>query len=488
MASIMTSLSNTTASAVQPQAPVVYYQVSTANKSFLDMHHYLKSIGIKNNKFFLALLDKDLAKVDPYDKNLNQVMKMKILRECMSNYWYFIREVVRIPDQGATGGGVRYKLHRGNLAFNFATMLNLNIFLECPRQHFKTVSVVCRYLYLYNFGTSNSEMTLLHKKLDESKLNLQRLKDIRDCLPSYLQMNQPYARDGKKIKVPNTVEKLVHPLNGNKVRTVASARNPIDAANLLRGRTTPLIWADEWAFIPYNEIIYLNMVPAYKTASMNAARNRAPYGMIFTTTPGYLTEEAGKSAYELKEDSTEFNECWYDLSFDQIKNIIDANGKSNFIYIRFTYQQLGSTEQWFKEICKDMRFKWPDIRREVLLEWSLGTSNSPFSPEDLESVARLVKEPKKTVFFLGKYLFNIYEDIELVHGVPKYPPLIGVDVSGGYNRDSSAICCVNSFTTKVFADLKCNYISTPELARVIYELVSIYMPNAVVNVERNGVA
>lgn len=471
-----------------PQQRAVYYQMSTSNKSFLDMHYYLKSVGIKNNKFFLALLDKDLAGIDPHDKNLSPMMKQKILRECLANYWYFLREVVRIPDQGATGGGVKYQLHRGNLALNFIVLLNINVFLELPRQHFKTISVVCRYLYLYNFGTSNSEMTLLHKKLEESKLNLQRLKDLRDCLPSYLQMNQPYSRDGKKIKVPDTVERIVHPLNGNRIRTVPSAKNQIAAANLLRGRTIPLLWADEWAFIPYNDTIYLNTIPAFKTAAMNAARNRAPYGIILTTTPGFLTQEEGKVAYDMKEDSTEFNESWYDLSYEQIRAIIDANSKSNFVYIRFTYQQLGRSEEWFKSICKDMMFKWPDIRREVLLEWSLGTSNSPFTSEDLECVARLVKEPKKIVYFLGKYIFNIYEDIELVHGIPKYPPLIGVDVSGGYNRDSSAICCVNSYTTKVFADLKCNYISTPELARVIYELVSHYMPNAVVNVERNGVA
>ena len=40
----------------QQQAPRmrVYYQMSTNNKSFLNMHYYLKSIGIKNNKFMQA--------------------------------------------------------------------------------------------------------------------------------------------------------------------------------------------------------------------------------------------------------------------------------------------------------------------------------------------------------------------------------------------------------------------------------------------------
>ena len=59
----------------------------------------------------------------------------------MINFWYFIREVVVIPQSGAaTTGGARYKLHRGNLALNFGFILNWNMFLELPRQHGKTVS------------------------------------------------------------------------------------------------------------------------------------------------------------------------------------------------------------------------------------------------------------------------------------------------------------------------------------------------------------
>lgn len=467
--------------------PQIYYQMSTTNKSFLEMHYYLKSIGCKNNKFMLTLYDKDLAGVDPYDPKLTLIQKQKVFRECLCNFWYFIREVVRIPDQGAVGGGVKYKLHRGNLALNFCMMLNLNIFLELPRQHFKTISAICRYLWLYNFGTSNSEISFMHKKLEESKMNLDRLKEIRDLLPSYLQLSQQFSQDGKKkLKPTNTAEKIVHPLNSNKIKTVPSARNKVAAANLLRGRTIPLWWADEWAFIPYNEIIYLNTIPAFKTASLNAKKNRAPYGILFTTTPGFLTQDEGVVAYRMKENATEFNEAWYDMSYQQIMEIIQANSRSNFVYIRYNYQQLGRSEAWLKDICKEMQFKWEDIRREVLLEWSLGTSNSPFSPDDLETVGRLVKEPIQIVYFLGKYIFNIYEKIELRNGMPKYPPIIGVDVSGGYNRDSSAICCVDSLTTRVFADLKCNYISTPELAKVIYELVTKYMNNAVVNIERNG--
>ena len=123
---------------IQQQAPRMMhtgYQMSTNNKSFLNMHYYLKSIGIKNNKFMLGLLDADLDGIDPHDRNLSPIYKQKILRECLHNYWYFLREVVRIPDQGSTSGGARYRLDRGNLALNFCMSLNLNIFLELPRRN-----------------------------------------------------------------------------------------------------------------------------------------------------------------------------------------------------------------------------------------------------------------------------------------------------------------------------------------------------------------
>ena len=458
----------------------VYYHMSTTNKSFLEMHYFLKDKGIKNNKFMLVLYDPDLASVDPYDKRLNTFMKQKILRECMVNPWYFFRYVVRVPDSGVATGS-KFQLSRGNLALLFCLMLNLNIFLEMPRQLGKTISSLCWYLYCFNFGTANSEMVFLNKKLDDSKLNLQRIKEIRDLLPTYLQLDQTFGIDGKRVKAPNTVETLVHPINGNKIKTVASARSKVAAASLLRGRTIPQVYADEFAFIPYNNIIYTNMVPAFNTASRNAKANGKPYGMLITTTPGILTTDEGQVAFNFKNQATEFSELWYDLSFQTLMELIESNTNSSFVYVKYTYQQLGKDEQWFKKICVDMQKDWTSIRREVLLEWAQISDNSPFRKEDLDMVASLVKQPINSILLLSKYKFDIYEQINL-----KYPPLIGVDVSGGYSRDSSAITVVDSYSTKVCADMNCNYISTVDLSKVIYEIVTKYMPNAVVNVERNG--
>jgi hypothetical protein len=80
------------------------------------------------------------------------------------------------------------------------------------------------------------------------------------------------------------------------------------------------------------------------------------------------------------------------------------------------------------------------------------------------------------------YKMNIYKRVDL----RRHPPIIGVDVSGGFSKDSSAITIIDSETTDVIGTLNCNYIPVPDLAKCIYELVIKYMPNAIVNIERTG--
>ena len=88
----------------------VTYQWNTTNQSFTDMHNYLVATGRRNNAFFMILYDSDLLRVNPRDPNLNAITKAKILKEVMANFWYFLREVVRIPSEGGqVGSGIPYR-------------------------------------------------------------------------------------------------------------------------------------------------------------------------------------------------------------------------------------------------------------------------------------------------------------------------------------------------------------------------------------------
>lgn len=457
----------------------IFYQTNTLNQSFMDMHYYLKARGIKNNKFHLLLYDKDLAYIDPHDPNLPPEMKQKVFLECQRNFWYYIREVVRVQSQG--GPYVRYKLDRGNLALNFCFTLNLNIYQEQPRQTGKTVATEVWFSWVYNFGSRNANMVFLNKKHEDAKRNLSSLKDIIKALPSYLRFDQAFGVDGKKLKASNTVSYIQHKINYNNIRALPMARNRTSAISLLRGQTITNCWIDESAFFQYLEESLQNGMPALTTAFRNCRANGAPHGLCLTSTPGFLTTEEGQYMFDLKNNMTPFSELWYDFSLQQLTQMLNANEKSIFVYIRTTYQQLGLSEEWLKARIKEQNQKWSDIRREFLLEWATSAENCPFTQEELRNVERYIRNPIKQVY-ISNFLFNIYSEIS-----PRDKTLIGVDVAAGYSKDSSAISVTDSKTTKLVADFNCNYINPVDLATVIYNLVVNYLPNSLVTIERNGV-
>lgn len=470
-------------------ARYVYFQDTTTNQSFMDMHYLLRAKGIQNNKFFLAIYDPDLMGVDPRDPLLPRQMKAKIVRECLTNFWYFIREVVRIPVEGGqVGSGARYKLHRGNLAMNYLFVHNYDMFVDLPRQHFKTISALVWYLWVFNFGSSNTQMMFINKKHDDAKDNLKKMKNIRSSLPDYLQMDAAYDREGKKIRATNREETMQHPTNKNIIKTLPAARTKAMADGAGRGCTMAIQYYDEFAFMPYNSIVYAAAQPAYSRARMNARANHAPHGMLITTTPGDLTTDEGVFANMMRLNATPWNEKYYDYDYAKLEELRNSNDNSTFFYIRFTYKQLGSGEEYFKEMVRGLQKDWPKIRREVLLEWATGSMNCPFRQEDLDTIKALCKaEPITTLFFgnAGQYQLQIWNQLPMSN---QYPPIIGVDVAAGYQKDSSAITIIDSQTTRVLATLNCNYIPSNDLAQIIFEIVTKYMKNAIVNIERNGVA
>ena len=115
--------------------PSIHYE--TTNLSFLKTHALLKSRGIKNNTFFLAIYDRSIIGLNYFDEdNLTQEQKLRILKECKINPWFFLREIFRVPE---TGGAVHFKLDIGNLAQTYVMLNNISYITERPRQTGKHV-------------------------------------------------------------------------------------------------------------------------------------------------------------------------------------------------------------------------------------------------------------------------------------------------------------------------------------------------------------
>lgn len=190
--------------------------------------------------------------------------------------------------------------------------------------------------------------------------------------------------------------------------------------------------------------------------------------------------------------SCKFNEKFYDWDYDNddtdyvFNYVHDPNhSANNFVYIEFSYKQLGETEAWLDNQIRAMQGDMALVKRELLLQWTLASNTSPFDEEQLSNIEQyIIKEPYGTIELLN----NEYSITILRHpkNIRNKNYVIGVDVSGGLGNDASAITVIDPKDQSIVMVFKNNFISVTKLSELLIELVTTYIPNAVVIPERNS--
>ena len=252
----------------------------------------------------------------------------------------------------------------------------------------------------------------------------------------------------------------------------------------LRGFTSPLIWFDEFAFLKYNGIVFAAASPALSKASESAERNGTPYGKTISTTPNDRDSYEGAYAYSILDSAVKFDNSWYDLTLKDIKRIIDTKSNNNFVYIKFSYKELGRSEAWFRNQCRELNNDLMKIKRELLLEWTLANDRSPFTEEQLDDISKFIKEkPVNIMYFKKIYPFSAYEELTDIFTTNW---IIAIDIGGGMQQDFTVISIINPQTKKLTAIYKSNNILSTELIELIEDMLSTFMPNAVIVPERNS--
>jgi len=192
------------------------YDYNTKNISFIKMAKQLKDKGVRNWNFMLTLYDSKLQGVDPYDSNLSLEMQARIQKEVMINFWYYIREVIRI---NSTGGAVPYELHLGNMAMHYMQLKNIDVIICLPRQHFKTWSNVVWYSWVYLYRATNYTIIFSNKQLQDSQENVKRIMDVIEVLPPYLKSHMNQKNDTDNINMIRLAE------NNNTIKALSSPKD-----------------------------------------------------------------------------------------------------------------------------------------------------------------------------------------------------------------------------------------------------------------------
>lgn len=435
----------------------------TKNDSAVRIARVLKQMGVEFWYMPLTLKDPSLRNVNPFDPNLSDITKAKIAIECKYNFWYFFRECLQLP---LSGGLISpFIFSRANLGTIWTFFNDIDLGLVIPRQcgkSFCTQVLICYMMYVL---ADNTHMAHIDKSSTNSMNVVKVLKDIRDAMPKWLW--QPTTAD-----VENK-ESISYAKKSNLYSTFAAAIDKVAAGNIARGLSLTVVHFDEIAYIRYNWLT----VPAAQAAKLRAAKVARSQGLpaptMYTTTAGNPDTETGAYALGIFEDAMPFTERLYDLhDHEQLIETIDQNARKRRIYLEFSYQQLGMTDEWFKQASAELNGNPDDIARDLLNVWQASSAENVI-PQSITQILRHSKqEPAYTDLSHG-FLMRWYLDESIVKSEEfKNRPLVaGMDTSENIGRDWTTLVIMDPRDLNVVATCRCNNANTMQVANYIADLL-----------------
>lgn len=409
------------------------------------MAYVMEDMGITNNLWHLALHDRALVGVDPFDEdNLTFEMKGRITRECKVNPWYYFREIGRISVEGALEP-VMIQANRGNLALWWCYFNHATTFLIQPRQTGKSVTMTSLDRYLLSFGLVRSSIHWLTKEDPLRRRDVERLKEYEDILPSYLR------RSTKKD--PNNQEYIYLSALENRFETHVPRGDEKGAYKVGRGFTSANIRVDEFSYISWLKATLTTILSTTNAAFESARANNSHHGIILATTAGKKDERDGKYAYEILSKSFPFTEQIYNCkNHADLVKMVEANSTNGFaINCSFNHRQLGiSDETHYKNVKKAM-IDGEDADRDYFNIWTSGGVGSPLTPEQLDCIRLNQREDfvaevdPKTRFMTKWYVSLGTRDRIMAEG----NVVLGLDTSEGQGKDEIALQYVDMTTMEV---------------------------------------
>ncbi len=462
--------------------PNAIADTKTTNTSFVRIAQLYKSMGVENHLFMLSLLQPELQGVDPHDPNISESVRLKIGLECRYNPWYYMREVCRVAAQGSDKPGM-LEANRGNIALYWTYLNHIDSALIQPRQTGKSVSADSLTNWVLYFGAANTSMTLLTKDDMLRRANLDRLKQMRDLLPSYLinlSKNDP----------DNQVEIQYSALN-NRFRTMVSQNSEASALNAGRGLSTPHLQSDEGPFSNWIATALPAALAAGTAAREQAAKANRPYGNIFTTTAGRRDHRDGKFMYDLIHNGADWSEHFCDCK-DQ-KELMDRvvkSGKSEraLLNITMSHRQLGKTDEWLRKAIANAGGTRDDIERDFFNVWTSGTLASPLSVELNEAIRNSEADPVWTEITKDNYTIHWFlprHEIEAMQSETSL--IIGLDTSDAIGRDAISMVLTHVETGEVVGVCRINETNLLRYALFLVDFMVTY-PGTLLIPERRSSA
>lgn len=233
------------------------------NISFDRMSERLSRRGVEDSKFMLELNNESLSNVDPYDVDLSDENKKKVIDE-IDYMWYFFRDVLRVPAQG--GGFAPYKLNEANLELLTILKMRQSAWVTIPRQSLTRFTLAAWIVWnsVKFCGKNYKTLRVISKNMETSSYFIETLiLSIFKSIPSYITANisdmELLDNSFKHIQR----EKCDSKLDADRINKVSTS---MDLNIYLDAEFIPHIY-DCYSTIPQS--IFISTVADYRDAEYN---------------------------------------------------------------------------------------------------------------------------------------------------------------------------------------------------------------------------
>ena len=469
-----------------PRATIHY---NTKNVSYIKLAEIYNKMGVKNSAFHLSILQPELMDVDPLDPNLSADMKRKILYECKNNFWYFIREILKVPVPGSLVAS-NFEANRANIAMYWLFLNHVMSIIVIIRQTGKTTLLMALVVWLLDIGSSNTMINLLTKNETLKADTLGKAKALFEELPDYLNFST-------KKDIFNSDEIKIAALS-NKFKGNLSSASEKQAEKVGRGFTSPINLIDEAAFVENVATAMGAMLMSGNAARTVAAANNKPYGTILATTAGDTGDRDGGYIYRLVTNSCVWDERFLDCeNLEELNKLIMVNScaptkeeRRPIVSISMTHRQLGYDDEWLKQKLEENISTPENIKRDLFNKWLNGSASSPIPPKYLELMNDTKDPSPHTEFYAPfNYLIRWYRLLDEIDYLASlgHTFIAGIDTSDGVGKDDITFIVRDSCTGHILCTAVFNELNLITLAEFFVSFLLKYR-NTVAIIERRSSA
>lgn len=369
----------------------------------------------------------------------------------------------------------------------------------------KTLTTAGEICYEYGVGSRNATLINMsyQRGITQKNKNEYIIRPL-NSLPPYLKFHSTVYRKVKSVEIETYEDEAAETdadVNYNKklkntLRSIVPGQTETKASTTGRGYKARFILIDEINFFKFIQIVLTATLSAQNMAAIEAENQGLRHNILFASTPGDLTKLHGKYMYnKIYNEFLGFDLRFLDCDRKQLNRLL-MQKRTNFFRIKFSYAELGFGAKYLQTQIQKLGMT-DALRTEILLEWVMDTTTSPFSRQELDRLNKVkdtiitdsyIFKNNKVIQFHPYFRGQSFED--MIRMTPAMS--IGVDTASGVRNENSAIFACSLIDGRPLFSFKDNTINTWDFGHMVKELFKdIRRTNAnclpLLVVERNGI-